>query len=121
MREEFMLATRRDSRELERELVDRRIDDAFGKVYDYLEPAAAYLRQVCDGEARRALEQLERAYLQALEVAARSGLGCRSASNADFVPVQAVRAPRDIPLAAQPVEALPNADLVLDVRVCGQG
>lgn len=85
MREEYTLALRRESYELERELVDRRIDDAFERVYEYLDPAAAYLRQVCDDEGRRALQQLERAYLQALEVAARSGLGCRPARKEDSI------------------------------------
>ena len=79
MREEYMLAMHRESAELEWELIDRRLDEAFGQVYEYLEPAAAYLRVVCDAEGRRALEQLERAYLRAMEIAARSGLGLRPA------------------------------------------
>jgi hypothetical protein len=79
MREEYMLAMHRESAELEWELIDRRLDEAFGQVYEYLEPAAAYLRTVCDTEGRRALEQLERAYLRAMEIAARSGLGLRPA------------------------------------------
>ncbi len=79
MREEYMLAMHRESAELEWELIDRRLDEAFGQVYEYLEPAAAYLRVVCDAEGRRALEQLEQAYLRAMEIAARSGLGLRPA------------------------------------------
>lgn len=77
MREEYTLALHRESAELEWELIDRRLDEAFAHVYEYLEPAAAYLRAVCDADGRRALEQLERAYLRAMEIAARSGLGLR--------------------------------------------
>ena len=77
MREEYTLAMHRESAELEWELIDRRLDEAFGQVYEYLEPAAAYLRAVCDVEGHRALEQLERSYLRAMEIAARSGLGLR--------------------------------------------
>ena len=79
MREEYMLAMHRESDEFEWELIDRRLDEAFSQVYEYLEPAAAYLRAVCDTEGCRALEQLERAYLRAMEIAARSGLGLRPA------------------------------------------
>jgi hypothetical protein len=79
MREEYTLALHRESAELEWELIDRRLDEAFAHVYEYLEPSAAYLRAVCDAEGRRALEQLERAYLRAMEIAARSGLGLRPA------------------------------------------
>ena len=124
MRAEFTLATRRESSELERDLVDRRIDEAFEQVYDYLEPAATYLRAKCDSDGRRALEQLERAYFKALEVAARSGIGCRPGSREDVIPL---RRPV-IPAARQPdqtaEEAIPHAapsgdDMVLGVRPCG--
>src|SRR5919199_6442735 len=83
MREEYTLALHRESAELEWELIDRRLDEAFAHVYEYLEPSAAYLRAVCDTEGRRALEQLERSYLRAMEIAARSGLGLRPARTGD--------------------------------------
>ena len=88
MREEFTLALHRESSELEWELIDRRIDEAFAQVYEYLEPAADYLRSVCDDDGCRALDQLERAYLKALEVAARSGLGLRPARKGEIAPTQ---------------------------------
>lgn len=124
MRAEFTLATRRESPELERDLVDRRIDEAFEQVYDCLEPAATYLRAICDGEGRRALEQLERGYFKALEIAARSGIGCRPGPKEDVIPQ---RRPV-IPAARQPdpaaEQAIPHAtpsgdDTVLGVRPCG--
>ena len=79
MREEYMLALGRVSSEMEYELIDRRIDEAFEHVYEYLEPAATYLRSVCDDEGLRALERLERAYMRAMELAAPCGLRLRPA------------------------------------------
>lgn len=123
MRAEFMLATGRGSEELERELVDQRIDEAFEQVYDYLEPAATYLRGICDSEGRRALEHLERAYFQALEVAARSGIGCRPSRKSDIIPQRravipaAPRPETDVQdLAANAAPA--KADTVLSVNPC---
>ncbi len=123
MRAEFTLVMRRESSELERELVDQRVDDAFEAVYDYLEPAATYLRTVCDGEGRRALEHLERAYLRALEIAARSGIGLRPRLKGDEIPqrravIPAAPAPKtDADSASAPAAAEP-ADTVLLVTPC---
>ena len=123
MRAEFTLAMRRESEELEQELVDRRIDEAFGQVYDFLEPAATYLRDVCDGDGRRALEQLERAYFRALQISARSGIGCRPARKADAIPPRRAVLPAAPRPAADDREvaeeaAAPGGDTVLFVAPC---
>ena len=122
---EFMLAMRRTSTEMEKELVDRRIDEAFEQVYDYLEPAAAFIRANCDDEGRRALAQLERAYQRALEIAARSGLGCRPPRSGNMIPQQqpatGARFPATLREEVAPVGAAPapGADTVLFVRPVG--
>lgn len=122
---EFMLAMRRASTEMEKELVDRRIDEAFEQVYDYLEPAAAFLRATCDDEGRRALAQLERAYQRALEIAARSGLGCRPPRSGNMIPqrqpVPGARFPTAAGEEAAPVGMATSAgaDTVLFVRPVG--
>jgi hypothetical protein len=114
MREEYMLAVRRESVELESELIDRRIDEAFEAVYEFLEPASAQLHAILDPDGRRALDQLERAYVKALEVAARSGLGCRTCSRSDALP----RQQREIPGAASAESpAAPSTPPTLDVDV----
>lgn len=121
MRAEFILAMGRASEELERELVDQRIDEAFEQVYEYLEPAATYLRSTCDSEGCRALERLERAYFRAIEIAARSGIGCRPSRAADVIPQRRAvipTAPRqdagdaDLTTSTSPA----NADMVLSVN-----
>lgn len=116
MREEFTLAMHRESYELERELVDRRIDEAFARVYDYLEPAANYLRDVCDGEARRALDQLELAYFKALEVAARSGIGCRPARDEADIPQRRPTIPASHADGVVATEAPAETDRVILVQ-----
>lgn len=123
MRAEFTLAMRRESSELERELVDRRIDEAFEQVYDFLEPAATYLRGISDGEGRRALEQLERAYFRALQISARSGVGCRPSRKADGIPqrravIPAAPRPDADGRAAAGEAASPVGDTVLFVTPC---
>ena len=104
MREELMVALRRDSAELERELVEQRIDSAFERVYEYLVPAADYLQSILDPEGLRAFKQYEAAVLQALEHAARSGIGCTGKRRLDLS--EATR--RSIPVVTPPVEALPT-------------
>lgn len=123
MRAEFMLAMGRASEELERELVDQRIDEAFEQVYEYLEPAATYLRSICDSEGCRALEQLERAYFRAIEIASRSGIGCRPSHASDVIPQRRAvipSAPRqDIDEADLAAKASASgADLVVSVNPC---
>ena len=124
MRAEFTLAMRRESSELERELVDQRVDEAFEQVYDYLEPAATYLRTICDSEGRRALEHLERAYLRALEIAARSGIGLRPRLKGDEIPQRRTvipAAPAPDPSgddAALHAASLEDTDRVLCVTPC---
>jgi hypothetical protein len=115
MRAQYQLVMRRESPELEKVLIDQRIDQAFEQVYDYLEPAANYLRQTCDDEGLRALEQMERAYQQALEHAARSGIGCGPARGGETIPRQ-----RAI-VSATSAEVTGNSgdDTVLFVRPCG--
>lgn len=76
MRAELMLALRRDSAELEQELIEQRVEAAYERFYEYLDPAATYLRSVLDEDGLRALKQIERAFHSALEETARSGLGC---------------------------------------------
>ncbi|HEX5504930.1 MAG TPA: hypothetical protein VFW96_20090 [Thermomicrobiales bacterium] len=78
MRAEFMLALRRESVELERELIEQRIEEAYAHVEEYLVPAFTYLQQTADLEGRHALEVIDRAITRALEVAARSGIGGRA-------------------------------------------
>jgi hypothetical protein len=71
-----MLALRRDSAELEQELIEQRVEAAYERFYEYLDPAATYLRSVLDEHGIRALKQIENAFHAALEETARSGLGC---------------------------------------------
>src|SRR5256885_494299 len=76
MGEEDRPAARRAASARASELIDRRIDDAFAAVYEFLEPASARLHATLDADGCRALDQLERAYLGALAAAARGGRGC---------------------------------------------
>lgn len=121
MREELMVALRRDSVELERELVEQRVDSAFEQVYEYLEPAADYLRSILDEQGLRAFKQYEAAVLKALEHAARSGVGCTGKRRIDLS--EAPR--RAIPLAQTPAEPLlplpPAADPDQVLRVNFRG
>ena len=68
MRAEMMLALRRDSAELEHEVVEQRVDAAYERVYEYLEPAAAYLRSILNAQGLKAFEQYEAASQQAVEI-----------------------------------------------------
>lgn len=123
MRVAYTLAMSRESAELEQELVDRRIDEAFEEVYDFLEPAATYLRATCDGEGRRALEQLERAYFRALERAARSGIGCGLPPKSDSVRQRRPVIPAMLQTEIDPAESpagttSASGDTVLYVTPC---
>jgi hypothetical protein len=121
MREEYMLAVRRESLELETELVDRRIDEAFEAVYEFLEPASAQLHAILDPDGCRALDQLERAYVKALEVAARSGLGCRKGCASDALPRQQRQIPGAASAEAPAAPSTPpglDVDVVLQIRPC---
>ncbi len=117
MRAELMLALRRDSVELERELVEQRVDAAYEQCYQYLEPAATYLRSVLDEKGLRALKQIENSFHAALEETARSGLGCIAGRQIDRL-----APPRRALLALpphQPVAAAPEPDQVLHIGVRG--
>lgn len=118
-RAEYTLAMRRESPELERTLVDQRVDEAYEQVYEYLEPAATHLRSVLNSIDRRALDELERAYQKAIEHAARSGIGCR-ARRKTILPQ---RSPSLIPAVCDPAAApdaavLADPDRLLSVRPC---
>jgi hypothetical protein len=116
MRAEYTLALRRESVELERSVVDQRIDEAYEKVYEYLEPAANHLRSLLCEEGRRALAQMERAYQQAIEHAARSGIGCQP-NRRPTLP-QAERAPIPASIALPEPALFNDPDRVLHVRPC---
>ena len=119
MRTEYTLALRRESVELERALVEQRVDAAYEQVYEYLEPAASHLRSLLSPEGRRLLGQIERAYQHAIEYAARSGLGCQPARRPTLP--QATSTPIPVaPSAAAPpaVDALADPDRVLHIRPC---
>jgi hypothetical protein len=103
MREELMVALRRDSAELEQEMVEQRVDAAFERVYQDLEPAADYLRSTLDPQGLRAFKQYEAAVQRALEYAARSGVGCTGKRRLDL----GENSRRTIPVVVPPVEALP--------------
>ena len=116
-----MLALRRESAELEQQLIERRVEEAYRQVYEYLEPAYNYLYQIADTDGRRALDVIEEAYIRALEVAARSGIGSHAVAHDDTI----APSRRAIPTAsvspyapATPVEA-PGDDTVLWMRPIG--
>ena len=120
MRAELMLALRRDSAELEHEVVEQRLDAAYERVYEYLEPAAAYLRSVLDAQGLRAFKQYEAACQQALEHAARSGVGCTvkrrlELSDAPRRTIPTV-APAEPALTPPPLEADPDHVLRVGFR-----
>ena len=121
MREELMVALRRDSVELERDLVDQRVDAAYERVYQDSEPAAEYLRSILDPEGQRAFKQFEQAMFRALKHAARSGIGCTGTPRLDL---DAAARPT-IPVAPPPAEAPlivtpgPDTDQVLRVGFRG--
>lgn len=118
-----MLALRRESVELERELIEQRIEEAYANVEEYLVPAFTYLHQTADLEGRRALEAIDLAYTRALEFAARSGIGGRATRHDGATPPSR----RAIPTAsvspyAPPAPATPEAsgdDTVLWMRPIG--
>jgi hypothetical protein len=121
MRAAFMLALRRESAELEQQLIERRIEEAYRHVYEYLEPAYNYLYHTTDEDGRRALDVIEEAYIRALEVAARSGIGSQAVVRDDTV----LPSRRAIPTAsvspyapAAPAET-PGDDTVIWMRPIG--
>jgi hypothetical protein len=113
MRAEYLLAMRRDSAELEQELIEQRVEAAYERCYEYLEPAATYLRSVLDEDGLRALKQMENAFHAALEETARSGLGCIAGRRIDRLAaprrsIAALPAPlaEAAPPAAQPDQVI---------------
>lgn len=121
MREEFMIALRRDSVELERDLVDQRVDAAFERVYQDPDSAAEYLRSVLDRDGLRAFKQYELAMLRALKHAARSGIGCTGTPRLDLNAASHATIPVAPPPAEEPllVTAGPEPDQVLRVGFRG--
>ena len=122
MRAEYTLALRRESEEFERAMVEQRGEQAFEHVYESLVPATNDLRNLLSQEARHMLDQVERAYLQAIEFAARSGIGCQVVRKDSLLRGQRAR----IPLAAAKQPVVPTAtaatadpDQVINVRPCG--
>ena len=69
MREEYTLALRRESEEFERAMIEQRVEQAFEHVYEVLVPASSQMRNLLTQEGQHVFEQIERAYLQALEFA----------------------------------------------------
>jgi CHASE1-domain containing sensor protein len=120
MRAELMLALRRDSAELEHEAVEQRVDAAYERVYEYLEPAAAYLRSILDDQGLRAFRQYEAAVQQALEFAARSGVGFTAKRRLELsdAPRRTIPtvAPAEPILTTPPIEADPDHVLRVGFR-----
>lgn len=124
-RAELMVALRRDSAEIERDLVEQRVEAAYERVYEYLGPAADYLREILEEigshEGLRALRMCEDAFHTALMHAARSGIGCSARPLLDLS--DAPR--RRIPMAAEaaptaPPPPAPNPDQLLRVGFRGE-
>ncbi len=122
MRAEYTLALRRESEEFERALIEQRVDKAFEQVYEILGAATSHLRAILSKDDTRVLDQLEQGYLQAIEFASRSALGCQVTSRGDALREQRV----GIPAAqiAQPTahatdRATTIPDQVINVRPCG--
>ena len=115
MRAEYTLALRRESEEFERALVEQRVDKTFEEFYELLAPATDYLRTILDRDGTRVLDELERAYLQAIEYAARLAIGCqvvpRTDAARDAIPTA--------PIYAPVVERAASPDQVINVRPCG--
>ena len=122
MRAEYTLALCRESEEFERAMVERRVEQAFEHVYETLLPVTNDLRNVLSQDARHMLDQLERAYLQAIEFAARSGIGCQVARSDGHLRGQRARiplAPAPKPVATAVTAATADPDQVINVRPCG--
>lgn len=122
MRAAFTLALHRESEEFERAMVDQRVEQAFELVYEALIPATDELRSRLDQEGRRIFEIVERAYLQAMEAAARSGIGSQAVPRGDVTRNRLATIPHAP--APQPVTPLVGApttdpDQVINVRPCG--
>jgi hypothetical protein len=94
MRAEFTLAMRRESEEFERAMIEKRVDEAFEHVYEFLGPVTSQLRALLSDDDCRLLDQIEHGYLRAIEFAAKSGLGCQPVRRSD-----SVREQHAIPLA----------------------
>jgi hypothetical protein len=122
MRAEYTLALRRESEEFERAMIEQRVEQAFEHVYDVLVPASSQLRNLLTQEGQHVFEQIERAYLQAIEFAARSGIGSQAVRRNGVLRTQRSL----IPLAPAPKVSTPVAapvtadhDQVINVRPCG--
>src|SRR4051812_21514887 len=105
MRAEYTLALRRESEEFEQAMVERRVEQAFEHVYEVLVPASGELRNLLTQEGQHVFEQIERAYLQAIEFAARSGIGSQAIRRNNLLRAQR----SSIPLAPAPKVSTPVA------------
>lgn len=122
MRAEYTLALRRESAEFEQAMVEQRVEQAFEYVYEALVPATSELRNLLNKEQHHILEQIERAYVQAIEFAARSGIGCQvirrdSILRGQRSPIPQAAAFKPVVPAATVTTA--DADQVINVRPCG--
>lgn len=119
IREQFTLAVHGDTPELERNQVERCIDEVYGLIYEELEPALARLRSECTPESLAALHTVERCYSRAIEYAARGGTGrVTGASRRPTLPRAAIpvaRVASKFPVSDD-AEAPPGRDAVLDIR-----
>jgi len=122
MRAEYTLALRRESEEFEQALVEQRVDKTFEQFYEILGPATSHLRAVLSKEDVRVLDQLEQAYLQAIEFASRSAIGCQVTPRGDSLREQhaAIPVARIIQPAVPATSSASSApDQVINVRPCG--
>lgn len=122
MRGEFTLAMHRESEEFERSLIDQRVEQAFEQVYEALIPATSELRHRLDKESWHLFEIVERAYLMALETAARSGIGSQAVRRGDVLRNRLATipmAPPSPPVTPTIMSPTAEPDQVINVRPCG--
>ena len=122
MRAEYTLALRRESEEFEQALVEQRVDKTFEQFYEVLESATSHLRTVLNKDDVRVLALLEQTYLQAIEFASRSAIGCQVTPRGDSLREQhaAIPVARVIQPAVPATGSASSApDQVLNVRPCG--
>ena len=122
MRAEYRLALRRESEEFEQALVEQRVDKTFEQFYELLESATSHLRAVLNKDDVRVLALLEQTYLQAIEFASRSAIGCQVTPRGDSLREQhaAIPVARVIQPAVPATGSASSApDQVLNVRPCG--
>ena len=125
MRAEFTLAMRRESEEFERAMIEKRVDEAFEHVYEFLGPVTSQLRALLSDDDCRLLDQIEHGYLRAIEFAAKSGLGCQPVRHGDSLREQhaaiplAQRAPERYTERQERAGGANDPDQVINVRPWG--